>query len=233
MYLLIHGPLAEGRFKERLNRFEAIVDIDGIPELVHVPNTGRLKELLVGDAEVIVRKYDNPDRKTRFGLLLVLKDGVWVSIDSANVPNKIVYEALERRELAPFSQYQSFKREVTVDNSRFDFALFSSEQDYFIEVKGVTLVDNRTALFPDAPTSRGRKHLEELIELKRNGKGAGVVFIIQRQDADIFIPNDITDKDFGRLLRKAYAEGVELYAYRCRVNCTEIAIECEVPVILD
>lgn len=230
----IEGELIEGRFIKRLNRFEAIIEIEGTQELVHVPNTGRLKELLTENAAVLVRKFDNPNRKTKFGLLLVKKDEVWVSIDSANLPNKIVYEALKNNTFKQFSTYSEVRREVTMLNSRFDFGLFGDDGEYYIEVKGVTLVEERKAFFPDAPTTRGTRHLEELADIKLSGRGAGVIFIVQREDADEIRPNDRTDKDFGMALRKANEAGVELYAYVCKIDVEQrqVNIIRSIPVVL-
>lgn len=231
----IEGELLEGRFIKRLNRFEAVVEIEGTQELVHVPNTGRLRELLTENATVIVRKFDNPSRKTKFGLLFVRKDGVWVSIDSANLPNKIVYEALKSNAFEQFINYAEIRREVTMQNSRFDFGLFNGENEYYIEVKGVTLVEDRQAFFPDAPTTRGTRHLEELTNIKLSGKGAGVIFIVQREDADIIRPNDRTDKQFGIALRKAKKSGVDLFAYVCKIDLEQrqVNIIRSIPVVLD
>lgn len=230
----IEGELIKGRFIRRLNRFEAVVEIEGVQELVHVPNTGRLKELLTEGAVVLVRKFDNPNRKTKFGLLLVKKGEVWVSIDSANLPNKIVHEALKNNTFEQFSAFNEIRREVTMLNSRFDFGLFGDEQEYYIEVKGVTLVEDRQAFFPDAPTTRGTRHLEELTNIKLGGKGAGVIFVIQREDADVISPNDRTDKDFGRALRNAKKAGVDLYAYVCKIDVEQrqVNIIKEIPVDL-
>lgn len=230
--LKIEGRVVEGRFIKRLNRFEAIIRIEGQEHLVHVPNTGRLKELLVKGATVLVKEFDNPNRKTKYGLLLVHQNGIWISIDSANVPNKIVCEGLESKKFEQFKAYETFKREITVGSSRFDFGLFSEGAEYYIEVKGVTLVENRQAYFPDAPTIRGTKHLLELTELKRQGKGAGVIFIIQRQDADVITPNDRTDTAFGSALRDAYQAGVDLWAYRCVVSPEQIIMQSKIPVRL-
>lgn len=214
----IEGELVKGRFIKRLNRFEAVVEIDGNQELVHVPNTGRLRELLTENTVALLRKYDKKTRKTKFGLLLVKKDEVWVSIDSANVPNKIVHEALKNKFFEQFSDYREIRREVTMLNSRFDFGLYSGEHEYYIEVKGVTLVEDRQAFFPDAPTTRGKKHLEELTQIKMSGKGAGVIFIIQREDADVIRPNDRTDKEFGNALRNAKDAGVDILSYVCKIE---------------
>ncbi len=231
----IEGELVKGRFIKRLNRFEAVVEIEGDQELVHVPNTGRLRELLTENAVVLLRKYDKQGRKTKFGLLLVKKDEIWVSIDSANVPNKIVHEALKNKAFEQFSGYCKIHREVTMLNSRFDFGLYGGEHEYYIEVKGVTLVEGRQAFFPDAPTIRGTRHLEELTQIKMSGKGAGVIFIIQREDADVIRPNDRTDKEFGNALRNAKEAGVDLFSYVCKIDVEQrqINIIRSIPVILE
>jgi len=230
----IEGKLVEARFIKRLNRFVAVVEVDGEQQTVHVPNTGRLRELLVEGAAVLLRRYSSPNRKTQFGLLLVKYGDIWVSIDSANVPNKIVHEALLEGYFQQFRSYRSICREVTMNKSRFDFGLFSGDSEYYIEVKGVTLVENRQAYFPDAPTVRGTRHLEELTQLRLVGKGAGVIFLIQREDADVIRPNDRTDKNFGDALRKAHAAGVDLLAYTCRIDVIQkrIDIARQVPVLV-
>lgn len=228
----LEGELVNGVFLRRLNRFEAIADIEGCERLIHVPNTGRLKELLVEGVEIRVRKFDNSRRKTAYGLLLVRKGSRWVSIDSANVPNKLIYEALSDKKLERFKDFSVIRREVTWGASRFDFCLDGENTEYFIEVKGVTLVNDGQAFFPDAPTERGVRHLEELAELKQRGKGAGIIFVIQRDDAEVIKPNDATDRAFGDALRHAAACGVELWAYRCRVTEHEIVLDREIPVII-
>lgn len=133
-----------------------------------------------------------------------------------------------------FRSYSDIRREVTMGNSRFDFGLFSDDSEYYIEVKGVSLVEDRQAFFPDAPTTRGTRHLEELTRLRLEGKGAGVIFMILREDADLIRPNDRTDKAFGNALRNAHKAGVELYAYVCRVDTEagEINIVRQLPVVL-
>ena len=230
----IEGILIEAQFIERLNRFEAIIEINGVQELTHIPNTGRLRELLVQGAFVLVRKFSNPSRKTQFGLMFVKQGEIWVSIDSANIPNKIMYEALIQKRLEMFRDYEEVKREVQMYNSRFDFGLFSEGHEYYIEVKGVTLVEDRKAFFPDAPTSRGTRHLEELSLIRQSGKGAGVVFIIQREDADVIRPNDKMDKEFGHALREAKKTGVDVYAYVLKIDIEskQIDIVRQVPVVL-
>jgi len=231
----IEGELVEARFIKRLNRFVAVVEVDGMQELAHVPNTGRLKELLEEGAVVMVRKYDRTDRKTRFGLILARKNGIWVSIDSANAPNRIMHEALVQGRFDKFRGYSEIRREVTVLNSRFDFGLFSEDKEYYIEVKGVTLVEDRQGFFPDAPTQRGTRHLEELAKIRLGGKGAGVAFVVQREDADVVRPNDRTDKDFANALKVAAEAGVDLMAYVCKVDADQRRMDIirEIPVILE
>ncbi|MEG6613568.1 DNA/RNA nuclease SfsA [Pseudoclostridium thermosuccinogenes] len=230
----IEGDLVEARFVKRLNRFVAVVEIDGEQQFTHVPNTGRLRELLTEGATVMVRKYDNPNRSTKFGLILVKRGEIWVSIDSANVPNRIAYELLKQKKFDKFTDYNEIRREVTIGGSRLDFGLFSGSYEYYIEVKGVTLVEDRQAYFPDAPTTRGTRHIEDLIHIKQEGNGAGVIFIIQREDVDVMRPNDRTDRDFGDALRKARQAGVDLDAYACKIDIAERRIDIlrQIPVIL-
>ncbi|HOM02343.1 MAG TPA: DNA/RNA nuclease SfsA [Acetivibrio sp.] len=230
----IEGELVEAKFIKRLNRFVASVEVDGVQELAHVPNTGRLKELLEEGASVMVRKYDGMERKTRFGLILVRKNGIWVSIDSANAPNRIMHEALIQGKFEKFRGYGEIRREVTLLNSRFDFGLFSEGNEFYIEVKGVTLVENRQGFFPDAPTKRGTRHLEELAKISLSGKKAGVVFIVQREDADVVRPNARTDKDFANALKAAAEAGVDLMAYVCKVDAEQRRMDIvrEIPVVL-
>jgi len=226
----IWGNTQKGIFLERRNRFEATVSINGQEVNAHVPNSGRLKELLMHGAGIILRHYDDPGRKTEYGLLMVEKDGIWVSIDSANAPNRLVEEALRNRYLERFNGYDLYKREVKWGKSRFDFGFGKDEMIYYLEVKGVTLVESGIARFPDAPTSRGVKHLRELTELKLEGIGAGVIFIIQREDPHCFEPNDSTDPYFGEALRTAFAAGVDMWAYSCRVKPDSIRIMGQIPI---
>lgn len=228
----IEGILTQARFIKRLNRFEALIEIGGEQHHAHVPNSGRLRELLTEGATILAREFDNPGRKTRFGLLLARKDGIWVSVDSSNMPNKIVHETLTQGGFGQFRDFGVMRREVVMGGSRFDFGLFADGREYYLEVKGVSLVEGRIAYFPDAPTERGARHLEELTRLKRDGKGAGVIFVVQREDADAVRPNDRTDKAFGNALRAAREAGVGLWAYTCRIDPEAgfICIDREIPV---
>ena len=207
-----------GTFIERLNRFSAMVDIDGKSEKAHVPNSGRLREILVPGNAVLLSPATNPERKTRFTLKAVKHEGIWISIDSTAV-NGLIGDALNNGRLPLFGKIKEFRREAVYKGSRFDFRILEENgRECFLEVKSVTLVKDRIAMFPDAPTERGRKHLMELIDAVKNGYRAMVIFCIQRPDADAFRPFDENDPAFGKALREARKSGVEVYAYKCNVE---------------
>ena len=205
----------KGIFKARPNRFIAEVEVDGNLEIAHVPNTGRCKELLVENAVVWLKPSDNPNRKTKFSLHFVENKGVLVSLYSQQA-NSIVYDAVVDGKINELSGYDYHQREKTVDNSRIDIYLENSNGDScFVEVKGVTLIIDGEARFPDAPTERGAKHLKELIKLKKEGNRCCVFFLIQHPAGEFFRPNWENDPIFSKTLNEAYAEGVEILVYRC------------------
>ena len=205
----------KGIFKARPNRFIAEVEVDGNLEIAHVPNTGRCKELLVKNAIVWLKPSDNPNRKTKFSLHFVENKGVLVSLYSQQA-NSIVYDAVVEGKIKELSGYDYHQREKTVDNSRIDIYLENSNGDScFVEVKGVTLIIDGEARFPDAPTERGAKHLKELIKLKKEGNRCCVFFLIQHPAGEFFRPNWENDPIFSQTLNEAYAEGVEILVYRC------------------
>ena len=205
----------KGIFKARPNRFIAEVEVDGNLEIAHVPNTGRCKELLVENAVVWLKPSDNPNRKTKFSLHFVENKGVLVSLYSQQA-NSIVYDAVVDGKINELSGYDYHQREKTADNSRIDIYLENSNGDScFVEVKGVTLIIDGEARFPDAPTERGAKHLKELIKLKKEGNRCCVFFLIQHPAGEFFRPNWENDPIFSQTLNEAYAEGVEILVYRC------------------
>jgi len=216
---LLYSNIYEGKFIKRLNRFIAEVMVDGKKTICHVKNTGRLKELLTEEAIVYLEKSNNPMRKTGYSLISVQKDNRIVNIDS-QAPNKVLYEALTNREinLPGFDNITCIKQESTYGSSRFDFYLESKNRKAYIEVKGVTLEDKGVAKFPDAPTIRGVKHIYELVDAKKNGFDAYVVFIIQMNNINSFTPNDETHKELGEALRFAKHSGVKIMAYECDVS---------------
>lgn len=219
-----------GKFKSRPNRFIAMVEIDGKIEKCHVKNTGRCKELLLPDAEVYLEKGDNPNRKTAYDLVGVKKGERMINMDS-QAPNKAVKEWLEKE--VYFKHITYLKPECKYGNSRIDFYLETAEgRKIFIEVKGVTLEENGIARFPDAPTERGIKHIQELQEAVTDGYEAYILFVIQMKEILHFEPNDRTHKAFGDALREAAEHGVGVLAYECVVTRESMCLDEAVRVYL-
>ena len=204
----------KGIFKNRPNRFIAEVEVDGSLEIAHVPNTGRCRELLIEDAVVWLKPSNNPNRKTRFSLHFVENKGVLVSLYSQQA-NSIVYDAITNGKIKELAGYNHHQREKTVDNSRIDIYLANEKEECYVEVKGVTLIVDGEARFPDAPTERGAKHLKELIKLKKDGNRCAVFFLIQHPIGKFFRPNWENDPVFSQTLNDAYDAGVEILVYRC------------------
>lgn len=204
----------KGIFKNRPNRFIAEVEVEGKLEIAHVPNTGRCKELLVDNAVVWLKPSDNPNRKTKFSLHFVENKGVLVSLYSQQA-NSIAYEAIINGKIKELSSYDFHQREKTVDNSRIDIYLANENEECYVEVKGVTLIVDGEARFPDAPTERGAKHLKELMKLKKEGNRCCVFFLIQHPLGKFFRPNWENDPVFSQTLNDAYEAGVEILVYRC------------------
>lgn len=224
--------IVEATFVKRLNRFAALVRLKEEEIVVHVTNSGRMRELLVPGATVFLRLGQGAKRKTLYDLVLVCYQGKLVSIDS-HLPNKLFYYSWQHCLLKDFLNYPQCLREVNYGQSRIDFLLLNNSEKCFLEIKSVTLVDDSgKALFPDAPTERGSRHLEELIRAKREGIRAIVLFVVQRVDGKSFSPYDQMDKLFGETLRRAYAQGVEIYCYNCYVDENSIALKELIPVIL-
>lgn len=213
----------KGIFKARPNRFIAEVEVDGEMEIAHVPNTGRCRELLVDDAVVWLKPSDNPKRKTKFSLHLVENRGALVSLYSQQA-NSIVYDAIIDGKIKELSGYDFHQREKTIDNSRIDIYLANENEECYVEVKGVTLVVGSEARFPDAPTERGAKHLNELIKLKKQGIRCCVFFLIQHPIGEFFRPNWQNDPKFSQTLNDAYDAGVEILVYRCDNQLTGIEL---------
>ena len=200
--------------------------MDGRTETVHVKNTGRCKELLVPNAKVYLYVSDNPNRKTKYDLIAVEKVTdrgiILVNMDS-QVPNDVVAEWLKKNEL--FSQSAVIKREVKFGNSRFDFYVEDGERKAFIEVKGVTLENDRVVSFPDAPTERGVKHINELIACSEQGFEAYIIFVVQMKGVLKFEPNAEHHKEFADTLNYARKKGVKVLVYDCVVTPDSIEIE--------
>ena len=219
-----------GRFLERPNRFIAYVEILGKQETVHVKNTGRCAELLVPGATVYVQKSDNPERKTQWDLIGVEKGERMINMDS-QIPNKVVEEWIRGGNLFPGATL--IKPETTFGKSRFDLYIEVDGRKIFMEIKGVTLEDNDVVRFPDAPTERGVKHVEELAEAVKAGYEAYLFFVVQMKDVKYLAPNMKTHAAFGEAMKKAKAQGVNILAYECQVEKDSIEITKEVPVVLE
>lgn len=230
--MLIDKNIKLVSFVRRPNRFQAYVNIDGEEEMVHVPNTGRCKEILVPGTTVILREENNPSRKTRYDLIAGYKGDKLINIDS-QAPNKVVEEALRNGKIEALKKYTNIQREKTFGNSRFDFKLSDEEnREYYLEVKGVTLEDKGKTMFPDAPTERGRKHLLELVEVVMTGRRAGALFLIQMEGVDYFTPYDAMDKPFADAVRYAYENGVDIFAFDCKLGENYITLDNRVEVRL-
>jgi sugar fermentation stimulation protein A len=227
----IAAKLIPAIFVKRDNRFRVTVRVEGDLVWAHLPNSGRLRELLVSGQHVLLAAAQAPGRLTSYDLLTVDLDGTLVSID-ARLPSRLLYESLRADRLEEFAGYAEVWREVNYGQSRLDLVLEGGPDGgrCFIEAKSVTLVEDGVALFPDAPTQRGRRHLGELARARAEGHRAAVVFVVQRDDATSFSPHDEADPAFGQALREAVQAGVEVYAYKCRVSEEEVKLDAPLSV---
>jgi sugar fermentation stimulation protein A len=217
-----------GQFLCRPNRFIAHVMIDGAERIVHVKNTGRCRELLPEGAIVWCQRFDSSTRKTDYDLIAVQKGHRLINMDS-QAPNKAVAEWLAAGGLGDISHLRA---ETVCGESRFDFSFQKDGRLCYLEVKGCTLENDGICAFPDAPTTRGAKHLRHLADLARNGFGAYVLFVIQMTDVLYIHPNDTTDPAFGKALREAAAAGVHVLAMDCDVTPERMSIRKAIPVRL-
>lgn len=224
-----YGKILPARFLSRPNRFVARVEAEGEELVCHVKNTGRCRELLVPGATVWLEESPNPSRKTKFDLIAVEKGDRLINMD-AQSPNKVFGEWAAA---GGFREGLTLLRpETTYGSSRFDFYWESSEKRGFVEVKGVTLEEDGVVRFPDAPTLRGVKHLEELVKAHEAGYEAAVCFVIQMADVAYFAPNDATHPEFGQALRRAAGAGVEVLAMDCAVTPQSLTMGKPVPIRL-
>ena len=231
---MIYNNTCEGIFLSRPNRFVAMVEVDGKECVCHVKNTGRCRELLTPKARVVLEKSGSPNRKTLYDLVAVYKEQIgkqplFINMDS-QIPNDVAEEWLRKSNL--FSTSAVLRREVKFGNSRFDFCVEDGERKAFVEVKGVTLEDHGIAMFPDAPTERGIKHINELEFAISEGFEAYILFVIQMKGIFKFCPNDITHKAFGDALRTAADNGVKILAVDCVVQEDSIEADKNVEVSL-
>ena len=226
-----YSNLEKGIFIKRPNRFIAHVLLKGKEEIVHVKNTGRCREILQEGTSVILEKAQNPRRRTKYSLIAAYKGELLINIDS-QVPNQVVFNSLKEGILPGFNYPLEVKKEVTYRNSRFDLYFKEGDKEGFIEVKGVTLEKQGKAMFPDAPTERGRKHILDMIQAVEDGYQAYIFFLIQFQGANYFSPNIATDPEFAQALQRAKEKGVKILAYDSLVTENSINLNKEIPVIL-
>lgn len=224
--------IVKGKFIERPNRFIAYVNVEGEkenPQKVHVKNTGRCRELLIPGVDVYLEKSDNPNRKTKYDLVKVVKGNCLVNMDS-QAPNQVVGEWLRENHL--YKNTTLVASEKTYGNSRFDFYVEGDGKKAWIEVKGVTLEREGAALFPDAPSERAVKHVEHLIKAREEGYEAYIILVIQMRYVKYFTPNRETHPQFAEVLEKAEKAGVQIMAFDCRVTEDEVSINQPVEVRL-
>lgn len=234
-----YAKVVKARFCSRPNRFIAIVRLEnGKEEKVHVLNTGRCKELLTAGANVYLSRSNNPARKTLYDLIAVEKrlaenKTLLINMDS-HITNAVAEEYLLKNNLFPelFPAIPALKREVTFHSSRFDFLLQDEKTKLFLEVKSVTLEGNGLVLFPDAPTLRGVKHLEELMTAKKMGYECAVLFLVQLKGAKLFLPNRKTHPQFADALKKASVNGVRVLVMDCKVTKESIFPDSSLPFAL-
>ncbi len=230
---MIYQHMHKAQFIHRPNRFIAHCEIEGEIVTAHVRNTGRCRELLIPGVTVYLEAAQQETRKTGYSLITVEKGKRLVNMDST-APNKVLKEALECEQciLEGLGPLSLIKPETCFGTSRFDFYLEAGEQKAFVEVKGVTLEENGVALFPDAPTERGVKHVEELIKAKDEGFEAYLVFIVQMKGVTFFSPHTRMHPEFGAILKKAYDHGVHLLCYDCQVEENAMTLGDPIPVVL-
>jgi sugar fermentation stimulation protein A len=222
----IYGEKVIGVFLQRPNRFEALVEINGEVVNVHVPNTGRMSELLHIGCSVVLVKSNNPNRKTKYSMIFVYKNDKLICINSI-LANKVFAEGIKNGTINWLEG--KIIPEVTYGKSRLDFFIDGCKKTY-VEVKCCTYEENCIARFPDAPTDRGRKHVDELIKAKQEGYEAAIVILTFMDYVTEFSPNYSIDKEFGEKLLKAFEHGVVVRIYKCTIEIDEVKIEDEIPL---
>ncbi len=235
-----YEKIIKGTFINRPNRFVAEVLIDGAKTYAHVKNTGRCRELLVEGATVYLEDFSHNMGKRKYEYSLIgvekqIQNGkIMINMDS-QAPNKVVKEAFEANiiTLPNFGKINYIRPEFVLGNSRLDFFITDVDgNEGYVEVKGVTLENNGVASFPDAPTERGIKHINELCNIVKSGKNAYIIFVIQMGGVNLFTPNKERHAAFAAALCKAKKCGVHIIAYECRVTCDSLSISCEIPIDL-
>lgn len=222
--------LVRGTLIKRYKRFLADVKLDdGSVVVAHCTNSGTMKSCLEEGAEVYLNPVNNPNRITKFTWEMIKINGDWVGINTSN-PNRLVYEAVAKGEIKDLIGYTKVQREVKFGDSRFDVYAENETEKCFIEVKNVTLKEGNYALFPDAVTTRGQKHLHTLMEVKLAGIRAVMFYVVQRSDVNIFAPAKEIDPDYFHALKMAVDAGVEVFAVQAKVSPKGIELNVKLPV---
>lgn len=218
MHINFPIPLVAGRLIKRYKRFLADVVLDsGETVTAHCTNSGSMKSCLEEGAKVYLSPVNDPKRKTKFTWEMIMINNGWVGINTS-VPNRVALEWVKAGVIPGLQGYTNVKREVTFGDSRFDIFAENDKEKCFIEVKNVTLKEGDFALFPDAKTTRGQKHLQTLIKVKESGMRAVMLYIIQRTDVNIFAPERNIDPDYAKLLVEAHGKGVEIIPFQVQVS---------------
>jgi sugar fermentation stimulation protein A len=227
------SPLVRGCLVRRYQRFLAEVRLEN-DRLVtaHCPNSGSMQGCNVPGREVMLSPTDNPKRKTRYTWELIHLPSTWVGVNTLSA-NRLVAEAASGKLIPELGPFDKLLREVQLGHSRIDFCLVRGGVSLFLEVKNVTLVEDGTALFPDAPTARGRKHLQTLMGAIDQGHRAAMFYVVQREDAQRFSPAAHVDPAYAQALRRAHRAGVNIIVYGARVSPKEIYLDAPLPVVLE
>lgn len=228
------APLISGKILKRYKRFLADVELEnGEIITAHTANTGSMKTCWEPGWSVMLSFHDNPNRKLKYSLELTNNGETWIGVNTS-LPNKIAVEGIQKGVVKELKGYSTIKPEAKIGKSRIDILLSNDGEDpCYVEVKNVTLLgDKKMGIFPDAVSTRGQKHLEELKGLVEKGIRAAMLYVINREDVTSFAPADEIDPVYGKLLREASEAGVEILAYRCSVGPDEIKLSKKVPVKL-
>ena len=228
--MIFKEKLVHGRLLKRYKRFLADVELDdGTKVTAHCTNSGTMKSCLEEGAEVFLSPVNDPKRKTKFTWEMIKINNSWVGINTGN-PNKLAFDAVNEGIIPSLTGFTNVKREVKFEDSRFDVFAENNQEKVFIEVKNVSLKEGKFALFHDAVTTRGQKHLKTLMEVKTKGMRAVMLYIIQRMDVEIFAPAKNIDPDYARLMQKAHQSGVEIIPFQAEVSPSEIKLVKILPV---
>ncbi len=230
-------PLVEARFLRRYKRFFADVEINGQVEVAHVANTGSLKSCLAENAPCLVTRSTNPERKLKWSLQAIKPEKVWIGVNT-QWPSILVEEVFKEKKIPDWQVFEALQKEVkTSQGTRLDFCFSRVDaqgaiHSHFVEVKNVTFKQGESALFPDAVTERGQKHLIELMELQKvKNTTTEILFVVQRTDVLHVSSADDIDPEYGKILRQAQAKGVKIRALQFEVHSKGITFTCELPIL--